>query len=132
MWVDALAVEQIKSRSARLGVMKSPSVEPIGESIRGRRCAPRSGRFGDLEWIADPLTEPQSLRCVCVPIARASEFPLSAVAARYQPSLKSRPRSESPSGRRGKHVALLLIAPLRRRPSDRGATEERPRSDYRL
>ena len=45
MWVDALAVEQIKSRSARLGVMKSPSVEAIGESIR--RCAP--GRWGEVK-----------------------------------------------------------------------------------
>ena len=48
MWVDALAVEQIKSRSARLGVMKSPSVEPIGESIRVRCCAPRRRRLGEV------------------------------------------------------------------------------------
>jgi len=39
MRVDALAVEQIKSRPAGFGVVSGPSVEAIGELIRVRRCA---------------------------------------------------------------------------------------------
>jgi hypothetical protein len=114
MWVDALAVEQIKSRSARLGVMKSPSVEAIGELIRGRRCAPRSGRFGDLEWIADPLTEPS--HCVVFVFHRTPEFRFRRW-RRWRPSLESRPTSESPETGGGRRVGNSAVTVLDPRPA---------------
>jgi hypothetical protein len=39
------------------GVVSGPSVQAMGESIGGRRCAPGSWRLGEVDRIADPLTE---------------------------------------------------------------------------